>query len=181
MYQIVFGFALAAMFFVAGMMILVNLPECAVTVTAPVYSQAGCDRRVGAWRALLGATFAVTLFTGCYLTPGPGGVGVSIVPALPVVVELQDDPFFNQGVYYYYYQDDRWSYASHKSGPWVELPRDRYPREVRYSARYRHAVAAPDRPEERGRDANPGRANDRKRGEERGHGGDKHDESHDPN
>ena len=33
---------------------------------------------------------------------------------------------------YYHYHDHAWLYSHSKAGPWKKLPRDRYPREIRY-------------------------------------------------
>jgi hypothetical protein len=92
--------------------------------------------RIGIGRALFAAAWIVTLTMGCWFHAGPGGIGIGIAPALPGVVEMgEDDPYFYQNGYYYAYRGDRWSYASRNEGPWSELPRDRYPREVRYRSR----------------------------------------------
>ena len=56
---------------------------------------------------------------------------VGVAPGLPVTVELGTEPYYYQDGYYYYYHNDRWSYSQRKTGPWRDLPRDRYPREVR--------------------------------------------------
>ena len=72
------------------------------------------------------------LLTACVVTPEQGGPGVVVAPALPVVVELGPDPYYFQSGYYYYYQNNGWSYSNARTGPWWALPRDRYPREVRY-------------------------------------------------
>ncbi len=71
-------------------------------------------------RMLLVALVAAPLLSACVVAPG-----------LPVVVELGSEPYYYQDGYYYYYHDDRWSYSHGKTGPWRDLPRDRYPREVR--------------------------------------------------
>ena len=68
---------------------------------------------------------------GCLMVPGPRG-GVSIVPILPPVVVLGPEPYYVQGEYYYYYRDNGWYYSRSRGGPWLNLPRDHYPREVRY-------------------------------------------------
>ena len=74
----------------------------------------------------------VCLLMGCMVGPGPrGSGGVVIVPALPSVVVLEAEPYYQQGSYFYFYQNNSWSYSNSKSGPWVELPRDRYPKEVK--------------------------------------------------
>ena len=78
--------------------------------------------------ALLSAAF---LCAACVMTPGPHGAGIVIAPPLPVVVELAD-PYYVHGGYHYYHQNDRWYYSQSQGGPWKDLPRDRYPKEVRY-------------------------------------------------
>lgn len=98
---------------------------------------------------LLAVPLGVFLLVGCMVGPGHRGSGIVVVPALPSVVVLQTEPYYYQGGYHYHYQGDRWYYSNSRSGPWAELPRDRYPKEVRYK----------NRGDERGR------------GEKRGHGG----------
>lgn len=58
-----------------------------------------------------------------------------MAPTLPLVVELGAEPYYYQSGYYYYHHNDRWGYSTARSGPWLELPRDRYPREIRYQNR----------------------------------------------
>jgi len=72
-------------------------------------------------RMLFAVLVAAPLLTACVVGP----------PGLPGVVELGTDPYYYHGGYYYYYHNDNWSYSHQKTGPWRELPRDRYPREVR--------------------------------------------------
>ncbi len=86
------------------------------------------------------------LLAGCAVTTGYHGEAV-IVPALPSVVVLETEPYYFYGGYHYHYLNDRWYYSGERSGPWVELPRDRYPKEVRFK----------------------GRGDERGRGEKRGH------------
>jgi hypothetical protein len=83
------------------------------------------------WLTLLLAAF---LCTACVLAAGPRGAGVVIAPPLPVVVELAD-PYYVHGGYHYYHSNDRWYYSQSQGGPWIDLPRDRYPKEVRYKGR----------------------------------------------
>lgn len=83
------------------------------------------------WIAVLLSAF---VSAGCVLTAGPHGASLAIAPPLPVVVELTD-PYYYQGDYHYYHNNERWYYSRSRGGPWVELPRDRYPREVRYKGR----------------------------------------------
>jgi len=73
---------------------------------------------------------AALLCTACVLAAGPRGIGIAIAPPLPFVVELTD-PFYIHGGFHYHYNNDRWYYSQSQSGPWIDLPRDRYPREVR--------------------------------------------------
>ena len=130
---------------------------------------------------LLTATLAASLLTGCLFTASPGHVGLTVVPALPVVVELQDDPYFYHGGYFYYYQGDQWSYATRRSGPWSSLPRDRYPREVRYTGRYQHPAPAPAWVDDHGRDAGRSRGKGHDKSGGRGHGGEDGDKARGPN
>jgi hypothetical protein len=74
------------------------------------------------------------LFLGACVV-APAGPGYVMAPALPVVVELGVEPYYYHSGFYYYYHDDRWSYSNARTGPWRELPRDRYPREVRFRDR----------------------------------------------
>jgi len=102
-------------------------------------------------RIVLTVLLAVFLLVGCLVVPGRQGSGVVLVPPLPSIVVLEAEPYYFHGGYYYFYQNDRWSYSNAKSGPWVELPRDRYPKEVKFKG------------------ANDGRGGDEKRGhDERG-------------
>ena len=71
------------------------------------------------------------MFAGCLLVPGPRG-GVAMVPLLPPLVVLDAEPYYVHQGYYYYYQNNGWYYSRSKGGPWVDLPRDHYPREVRF-------------------------------------------------
>ena len=97
-------------------------------------------------RILLVIPFVVFLLVGCAVTTGHHGEAV-IVPALPSIVVLETEPYYFYSGYHYHYRDDRWFYSSSRSGPWMELPRDRYPKEVRFK----------------------GRGDERGRGEKRGH------------
>jgi hypothetical protein len=75
------------------------------------------------------------LLAGCLMVPGPRG-GVSLVPLLPPIlppiVVLETEPYYVQEGYHYYYRNDGWYYSRSRGGPWVDLPRDHYPREVRF-------------------------------------------------
>lgn len=89
------------------------------------------------------------MLTGCIMVPGPRG-GISMVPILPPVVVLESEPYYVHEGYYYYYRDNGWYYSRARQGPWTTLPRDHYPREVRYK---RNAGAQHDK----GRNYNSGR------------------------
>jgi len=93
-------------------------------------------------KMLYGPLLAALLLPACVVVPANGPDYV-VAPALPVIVELDVAPYFHGGFYYHYHhQDRRWSYSRSKTGPWKELPRDRYPREIRYK----------DHDQDRGRD-----------------------------
>jgi hypothetical protein len=87
------------------------------------------------YRKLYIALLAAPLLTACVVAPTGRGPEFVVAPALPVIVELGAEPYYYHGGYYYYYQNNRWSYSNAKTGPWRELPRDRYPREIRYKGR----------------------------------------------
>lgn len=63
---------------------------------------------------------------------GPRGDSLVIVPALPLVVEMDANQPYYQNGYYYDYRGDVWMYSESNQGPWNPLPRDRYPKEVHY-------------------------------------------------
>ena len=83
------------------------------------------------WFTLL---LAALLCAACMMTTGPRGVSVAIAPPLPLVVELMD-PYYVHGGFHYHYNNDRWYYSQSQSGPWIDLPRDRYPKEVRHKGK----------------------------------------------
>jgi len=72
------------------------------------------------------------MFAGCLLVPGPRGQGVVMVPALPPVVVLEAEPYYVHSGYTYHCRDDGWYYSRSRGGPWAPLPRDHYPREVKF-------------------------------------------------
>ena len=104
-------------------------------------------------RIALAGLLVSFMLAGCLMVPGRRGREVVVVPALPSIVVLEEEPYYFQGGYHYHYRDNRWFYSNARSGPWVELPRDRYPKEVRY----------------KGRGDERGRGDDRGKGEKRGH------------
>lgn len=81
-------------------------------------------------KMLYGALLAVLLLPACVVAPGHRDPEVA--PALPVVVELNMEPYYFHSGFYYYFHDHDWSYSRARTGPWKALPRDRYPREVRF-------------------------------------------------
>jgi hypothetical protein len=81
---------------------------------------------------VLVAIFATFMLTACLVSPGPGGYGVEVAPPLPAVIELDvGQPYYYQGGYHYFYQNDRWQYSRSRSGPWTELPRSHWPKEIK--------------------------------------------------
>src|ERR1700675_2890932 len=86
------------------------------------------------YRMLIVALTALML-TACIVAPVEHGSGMVVVPALPLTVELGVEPYYYQSGYHYYYNNDRWSYARSRSGPWVDLPRSHYPKETRFKGR----------------------------------------------
>ncbi len=81
---------------------------------------------------------ALALLTSCMVVPAGRGhrsEGVMIAPLLPPVVVLEAEPYYYYGDYHYHYDNDRWFYSNSRRGPWAELPRDRYPKEVRYKGK----------------------------------------------
>ncbi|MBK7473062.1 MAG: hypothetical protein IPI73_23005 [Betaproteobacteria bacterium] len=82
-------------------------------------------------RLLIVAPLAALLLTGCVVMPAGPGPGFVVAPPLPLILELGVEPFYFQHGYHYYYNNNRWSYSNSRSGPWADLPRSHYPREVR--------------------------------------------------
>ncbi len=86
-------------------------------------------------RMPIAALLAALLLSACYVAPAHRGPDYVVAPALPVIVELGVEPYYHHSGFYYYYHDHNWSYSHAKTGPWKRLPRDRYPREIRYKDR----------------------------------------------
>ncbi|MDD2580856.1 MAG: hypothetical protein PHR66_02570 [Desulfuromonadaceae bacterium] len=82
--------------------------------------------------------FAVFMLTACLVSPGPGGYGVVVAPPLPAIVEFSTEPYYYQSGYHYFYQNNNWQYSRDRNGPRMELPRDRWPKEIRYKGRGDH-------------------------------------------
>ena len=105
-------------------------------------------------RVLLVELVAALLLTGCMWETGPHGSGaVIVVPALPSIVVLDSGPYYQHGGYHYHYQGDRWYYSRSRGGPWEDLPRDRYPKEVKY----------------KDKGGNQGQGGDKSQGQKKGH------------
>jgi hypothetical protein len=86
-------------------------------------------------RALIVAPLAALVLSACVVAPARHGPGMVIAPALPAVVELSVEPYYYQSGYYYFYDNSRWRYSRSRSGPWTDLPRNRYPKETRFKGR----------------------------------------------
>ena len=87
--------------------------------------------------------FPIIIFTAfigasCAASVGPYGASFAIAPPLPTVVELGDNPYYTRGSYHYYYNNDHWYYSHARNGPWRNLPRNHYPREVRFRGRHHY-------------------------------------------
>ena len=87
---------------------------------------------MSARRAVLAGVLVPLMLAGCLMVPGPHGNGVVLVPPLPPIVVLDAEPYYVHEGYHYYYRNDGWYYSQSERGPWVDLPRDHYPREVRF-------------------------------------------------
>ena len=85
-------------------------------------------------RILLAVLLAAILLAACAVRTGYRGEAI-IVPALPSIVVLEEEPYYFYNNYHYHYRNDRWYYSNSRSGPWTDLPRDRYPKEVRFKGR----------------------------------------------
>lgn len=94
-------------------------------------------------KTLLAALFAALLPAACYVVPADRRDDYVVAPALPVIVELGVEPYYFHGGFYYFYDHEHWRYSRDRAGPWRDLPRDRYPREIRFRDR--------DAPHDRGR------------------------------
>jgi hypothetical protein len=81
---------------------------------------------------ILVALFAACTLAACVVSSGPPGYGEVTVSPLPAVIDLGTDPYYYQNGYYYYYQNNNWRYSNSRSGPWTDLPRSHWPKEVRH-------------------------------------------------
>jgi hypothetical protein len=88
-------------------------------------------------KVFLALIFAMSICVACVVAPGPSGPEVAIAPPLPLTVELVD-PYYVYGGFHYYYNNDRWYYSHSRGGPWRDLPREHYPKEVRIKGGWGH-------------------------------------------
>jgi hypothetical protein len=85
------------------------------------------------YKMLILAPLTVLLLAACVVAPAHHhGTGLVVAPALPLIVELGAEPYYYQGGYHYHYNNDRWSYSNSRLGPWMDLPRSHYPKEIRF-------------------------------------------------
>ena len=88
-------------------------------------------------RLTVAVLFAASLLTtACAVVPTGHG-GAVVVPILPPLVVLDTEPYYFYQGYHYHYRDRHWFYSRSRRGPWGELPRDHYPRELRFKDRDR--------------------------------------------
>jgi len=89
-------------------------------------------------RTMILSFIMATLLSACFVVPGGrGGRGAVVVPFLPPVVILGEEPYYSHSGFYYHYLNNNWYYSRSRSGPWSDLPRDHYPKEVRHQGRER--------------------------------------------
>lgn len=105
-------------------------------------------------KTMVSMLFAVFLLSACAIVPAGRGYGpetAMVVPLLPPVVVFDVEPYYYYKGFHYHYANDRWYYAKSRRGPWINLPRDHYPREVRYKNRnqYEYRDRDDDRHERR--------------------------------
>ena len=87
------------------------------------------------FKTLIVAPLAAFLLSSCVVAPAEYGPEVVVAPALPLIVELDVEPFYYQRGYHYYYSNNSWRYSNSRSGPWTDLPRSHYPKETRFKGR----------------------------------------------
>ncbi|MDF1576849.1 MAG: hypothetical protein P1P81_00210 [Desulfobulbales bacterium] len=85
-------------------------------------------------RTLISALVVMLLLSACAVVPGRRG-GVEMVPLLPPVVVLDVEPYYVHNGYHYHYRNGAWLYSTSRNGPWLDLPRSHYPKEVRYKGK----------------------------------------------
>ena len=87
---------------------------------------------MSAKRMVLALLIVPFMLAGCLIVPGRRGGGLALVPPLPPIVVLGAEPYYVHEGYHYHYRNDGWYYAPSRGGPWAQLPRNHYPREVRF-------------------------------------------------
>src|SRR5690349_3236345 len=122
----------------------------------------------------VGALLASALMGGCVVAPGPD-YSEDVAPPLPAVVDLDEGNYYYYGHHHYRYDGDRWHWANDRGGPWRDLPRDRWPREVRHEGTSGHergiGAGGPVRHEHGGWHSEHGGPDGGHGGTDRGHGG----------
>lgn len=110
-------------------------------------------------RTALAPLLAALLLAGCVVAPADHDQALVVAPALPAVVEFDVYPYYFYGGFYYFYHehDHAWRYARSKGGPWRDLPRDRYPHEIRYKYHSDGDDGRYDRDRDRDRDRDQNR------------------------
>lgn len=84
---------------------------------------------------LAGVIAPVLFLAGCLVTPDYHSRSVLLAPPLPSIVVFDTEPYYAYQGFHYHYQNNRWYYSRSRSGPWSSLPRECYPREIRYRNR----------------------------------------------
>ncbi len=102
-------------------------------------------------KCVIFSLFALLILSACVVSPGPSEYGGVTVSPLPAVVVLGTDPYYYQNGYYYFYQNNNWSYSKSRSGPWSNLPRSHWPKEIRHRDRDHHQDRDRDRYDDRNR------------------------------
>jgi len=95
------------------------------------------------------AALMALLLSACLVAPAGHRSARVIAPPLPVIVELDAEPYYYQSGYYYFYDHNRWRYSDQRSGPWADLPRNRYPKETKFKSHDNRRDK--DRKDDRGR------------------------------
>jgi hypothetical protein len=77
------------------------------------------------------AAITAFLLAGCALGFNRHG-NLVVVPALPTTIEVDADQYYFQNGYYYHHDNNVWVYSQSRQGPWNNLPRSHYPKEVHF-------------------------------------------------
>jgi hypothetical protein len=72
---------------------------------------------------------SLIILTACVVAPRQGG-GLTIIPILPAIVEVDADNYYAYGGYHYFYTNERWYYSDSRNGRRSELPRSHWARET---------------------------------------------------